>query len=68
MKKYHLTVSINGQIKTIFTEVTSIEAFILVSNEQGNICNILYCRELNEEEWFRAKQLNLYIGGHQPMN
>jgi hypothetical protein len=59
MKKYHLTVLRDGIYKTIFGEISSIEAFVKIEQELGREIHVLYSRELSNEEWKIVKELEL---------
>ena len=59
MKKYHLTILRNGKYETIFGEISSIEAFLVIEKEIGREVHILYSRELSNEEWEKVKNLGL---------
>lgn len=59
MKKYHLTFLRDGKYVTVFAELSSIESFMAIEMEMRREVHLLYSRELTEEEWLRAKALNL---------
>jgi hypothetical protein len=51
MKKYHLTILRNGKFLTIFDEMSSITSFLMVEKQLGNETQILYSKELSDDEW-----------------
>lgn len=51
MKKYHLTILRNGEITTIFGEMSSVTSFLMIEKELGYVTYVLYSRELTDVEW-----------------
>jgi hypothetical protein len=56
MKKYHLTILRNGELETLFGEMSSVTSFLMIEKELGHITYVLYSRELTDVEWELVKQ------------
>ena len=55
MKKYHLTILRNGELETLFGEISSVTSFLMIEKEVGHITYVLYSRELTDVEWELVK-------------
>lgn len=59
MKKYHLTVYEGGVYKTLFVELYSLVSFIGAQRNKNLNTQIIFAKELSDEEWEHAKELKL---------
>jgi hypothetical protein len=59
MKKYHLTINEDGVYKTLFVEIYSLVSFMGIQRNKNLNTQIIFAKELSDEEWEHAKKLKL---------
>ena len=59
MKKYHLTIHEGGVYKTLFVELHSLVSFMGIQRNKKMNTQIIFAKELSDEEWEHAKGLKL---------
>ena len=59
MKHYHLTIIRNGKYETLFAELSSISAFILIEKELGREVHVIYSRQVDQIEYNHFHNYNI---------